>query len=303
MTDAPPPGGAALTARAKLNLYLHLVGRRADGYHELDSLVAFASCGDRLSVAPADRLTLHIEGPFAEALEAQGDNLVLKAARLLRERFAIAPGAEIRLEKRLPVAAGLGGGSADAAATLLGLARLWGIPAGPEVLLPLAPRLGADVAVCLAGKPVFMGGIGEQLEPAPALPELGVILANPRIPLPTSAVFAAREGAFSKPARWARPVRDAEELIALLQQRRNDLTRPALALVPEIGAVLAALVETPGVRLARMSGSGASCFGLTLTAAEAERGAIELRAARPGWWVVATRLDPAGALPPTGKLG
>jgi 4-diphosphocytidyl-2-C-methyl-D-erythritol kinase len=131
LTDAPPPGGAALTARAKLNLYLHLVGRRADGYHELDSLVAFASCGDRLSVAPADRLTLHIEGPFAEALEAQGDNLVLKAARLLRERFAIAPGAEIRLEKRLPVAAGLGGGSADAAATLLGLARLWGIPARP----------------------------------------------------------------------------------------------------------------------------------------------------------------------------
>jgi 4-diphosphocytidyl-2-C-methyl-D-erythritol kinase len=293
----------ALTARAKLNLYLHLLGQRADGYHELDSLVAFASYGDRLSVAPADRLTLHIEGPFAEALEAQGDNLVLKAARLLRERFAIARGAEIRLEKRLPVEAGLGGGSADAAAALVGLARLWGIPAGPEDLLPLAPELGADVAVCLAGKPAFMGGIGERLEPCPAVPEVGVILANPRIPLPTAAVFAAREGAFSKPVRRARPVRDAEELIALLQQRRNDLTRPALALVPEIGAVLAALGETPGVRLARMSGSGASCFGLTLTAAEAERGAAELRAARPGWWVVASRLERGAALPDAGKLG
>lgn len=303
MTDAPPPSRVALTARAKLNLYLHLLGRRADGYHELDSLVAFAGYGDRLSVAPADRLTLQIEGPFGEALEAEGDNLVLKAARLLRERFAIAHGAEIRLDKRLPVAAGLGGGSADAAAALLALAKLWSIPAAPGDLLPLAPDLGADVAVCLAGKPAFMGGIGERLEPCPAVPEVGVILANPRIPLPTAGVFAAREGAFSRPGRWERPVRDAEELIALLQERRNDLTRPALALVPEIGAVLAALGETPGVRLARMSGSGASCFGLTLTAAEADRGAAELRAARPGWWVVASRLDPAGALPATGKLG
>jgi 4-diphosphocytidyl-2-C-methyl-D-erythritol kinase len=302
LSDASAPG-RVLTARAKLNLYLHVLGRRGDGYHELDSLVGFAEIGDRLSVAPADELTLHIEGPFAEALDPKGGNLVLRAARLLQERFAVARGAEIRLDKRLPVAAGLGGGSADAAAALLGLARLWALRAGLDDLLSLASELGADVPVCLAGEPAFIGGIGERLEPAPALPELGVILANPRIPLPTAAVFAAREGAFSKPARWTRPITHPEELIALLQERRNDLTRSALALVPEIGAVLAALGELPGVRLARMSGSGATCFGLTSTPAQAERGAEAMRAREPGWWVIASRLAPAGALPPPSKLG
>jgi 4-diphosphocytidyl-2-C-methyl-D-erythritol kinase len=290
LSDDAPLGAIELTARAKLNLYLHVTGRRADGYHELDSLVAFAGCGDRLSFAPASRLTLEMAGPFAEALEPAGENLVLKAARLLRERFGVAEGAEIRLEKCLPVAAGLGGGSADAAATLLGLARLWRLKTRPEELRRLAAELGADVPVCLAGFAVFMSGIGERLEPAPALPELGVILANPRIPLPTASVFAARSGAFSRPARWTGPASDPEQVIALLQERRNDLTRPALALVPEIGAVLAGLAALPGVRLARMSGSGASCFGLTLTPAEAERGAAELRAVRPGWWVAASRL-------------
>jgi 4-diphosphocytidyl-2-C-methyl-D-erythritol kinase len=302
LSDAALPERVDLTARAKLNLYLHVLGRRADGYHELDSLVAFAAIGDRLSFAPADRLTLEIEGPFADALEATGDNLVLKAGRLLRQRFGLRQGAEIRLEKRLPVAAGLGGGSADAAAALRGLARLWRVQA-PDALMGLAAELGADVPACLAGEPSFTGGVGERLAPVPGFPELGVILANPRIPLPTAAVFGARTGPFAKPARWSQALRNGEELIALLQERRNDLTRPALALVPEIGAVLAALGELPQVRLARMSGSGATCFGLTLTASEAERGAQALRARAPGWWVMPSRLLAAGALPGPDELG
>jgi 4-diphosphocytidyl-2-C-methyl-D-erythritol kinase len=291
-----------LIARAKLNLYLHVLSRRADGYHELDSLVAFAAFGDRLSFAPAERVSLNVDGPFAEAL-LQGDNLVLSAAKRLQERFAVAAGAEIRLEKRLPVAAGLGGGSADAAAALIGLSRLWRVERGGADLTGLAAELGADVPACLASQPSFTGGVGERLQPVPGFPELGVILANPRIPLPTPAVFGSRTGAFSKPARWTHRLRDAEELIALLAERRNDLTRPALALVPEIGAVLAALGELPEVRLARMSGSGATCFGLTLTASAAERGAEALRARAPGWWVMPSRLLAAGALPGPGESG
>jgi 4-diphosphocytidyl-2-C-methyl-D-erythritol kinase len=290
-----------LTARAKINLYLHVVGRRGDGYHELDSLVAFAELGDRLSFAPAADLTLSVDGPFAPGLDAGPGNLVLKSAGLLRARFGGTKGAAIRLEKHLPVAAGLGGGSADAAAALIGLSRLWGLAAGPEELAPLATELGADVAVCLAGRPSFMGGIGERMEPAPALPELGMILANPGVPLPTREVFAARTGPFSDPARFAGPVSHAEELVRLLKGRRNDLTEPALRLVPQIGEVLSSLEEVPGVLLAHMSGSGATCFGLTRSFAEAERGAGWLRARHPKWWVAATRLH--GALPPAGKLG
>ncbi len=303
MTGPARGRAVEVVARAKLTLYLHLLGRRPDGYHELDGLVVFAALGDRLTLAPAEELTLDITGPFSDALAPAPDNLVLRAARLLRARFAVRLGAEIRLEKRLPVAAGLGGGSADAAAALSGLSRLWRLDASDAELAGLAAGLGADVPVCLLGRPSFMGGIGERLELAPALPELGVILVNPRIPLATAEVFAARTGGFSKPSRWTEPVRDAASLTALLQERRNDLTRPALALVPEIGQVLAALGELPQVLLARMAGSGASCFGLARSAQEAAQGAEALCARQPGWWVAASRLEGAGALPASGKLG
>lgn len=303
MTNPAADGAVELVARAKLTLYLHILARRADGYHELDGLVAFAALGDRLTLAPAEELTLDISGPFADALARAGDNLVLRAARLLRARFAIRSGAEIRLEKRLPVAAGLGGGSADAAAALRGLSSLWRLDASEAELAGLAAELGADVPVCLLGLPSFMGGVGERLKPAPALPELGVILVNPRVPLATAEVFAARAGGFSRPSRWAEPVRDAASLAALLQERRNDLTQPALALVPEIGQVLTALSELPQVLLARMAGSGASCFGLVRGAAEAAAGAEALRARLPGWWVAASRVEGPGALPALGKLG
>jgi 4-diphosphocytidyl-2-C-methyl-D-erythritol kinase len=294
LSEAAAAGGLELIARAKLNLYLHLLGRRADGYHEVESLVAFTAFGDRLSFARSPGLRLEVQGPFAKGLEPAADNLVLKAARLLQSRFGVTEGAEIRLEKRLPVAAGLGGGSADAAATLIGLSRLWGLEAPAEALHRLALELGADLPACLLGRPAFVGGIGERLEPVNALPELGVVLVNPRIPLATAAVFAARSGAFSSSMPRPGPIAGPQALVELLQARRNDLTRPAVALVPEIGVVLTALAELPGVRLARMSGSGASCFGLTLTQGEAERAAATLRAARPGWWVEASRIGGSG---------
>ena len=291
-------GAAAVevTARAKLNLYLHLLGRRADGYHAIDSLVAFAAFGDRLSFTPGTELKLDVDGAFAEALPADHDNLVLRAAALLRTRYGITRGASIRLEKRIPVAAGLGGGSADAAATLQGLVRLWQLRPDPDELAAIALQLGADVPVCLVGRAAFVGGIGENIEPVQSLPELGVVLVNPGVPLSTKAVFMSREGRFSLAARWGEPVRGTEQLVQLLAQRHNDLTRPALVMAPVIGEILTALSAYPEVLLARMSGSGATCYGLTGTRAEAEAAAGKLRAERPGWWVMATWLDRTDAV-------
>jgi 4-diphosphocytidyl-2-C-methyl-D-erythritol kinase len=292
-------GAAAIevTARAKLNLYLHLLGRQADGYHAIDSLVAFAAFGDRLTFTPGAELKLEVDGAFAQSLPAQDDNLVLRAAFLLRTRYGVRSGASIRLEKRMPVAAGLGGGSADAAAALSGLVRLWQLRPQPDELAAIAVALGADVPVCLVGRAAFVGGIGEKVEPIGSLPELGVVLVNPRVPLSTKAVFMSREGQFSLAARWTEPVREAEELAKLLAQRHNDLTRPALVLAPVIGEILTELSAYPEVLLARMSGSGATCYGLTRTRAEAESAAEKVRAERPGWWVAASSLDGADASP------
>jgi 4-diphosphocytidyl-2-C-methyl-D-erythritol kinase len=277
-------------ARAKLNLYLHVIGRRADGYHDLDSLIVFAEIGDRLSFAPAARLTLETVGSFATELGDPADNLVLKAARLLARRFGVAAGAAIRLDKVLPVAAGLGGGSADAAATLLGLAELWGLRASGADLAALAAGLGADVAVCLHGRPAFVGGLGELILPAPPLPQLAIVLANPRRPLATAAVYGTFAGPFSAPVRWAEPVGDTAGLIHLLAERRNDLTRPALALAPEAGEALALLGSLPQVLLARLAGSGATVFAIATDMEAAESAARALAHARPGWWVRATQL-------------
>ncbi|MBX6368405.1 MAG: 4-(cytidine 5'-diphospho)-2-C-methyl-D-erythritol kinase [Rhodospirillales bacterium] len=264
-----------VTAPAKLNLTLHVVGRRPDGYHLLDSLVAFADIADVVEARPAERLSLEVTGPFAEAIE--GENLVLSAARLLGG----GRGAAIRLEKNLPVASGIGGGSSDAAAALLALSQLWGIAIPPD----LPARLGADVPVCLVRRPMWLAGIGEKLEPAPALPECGVVLANPLVPLATPSVFKARRGPFSTPERFSEPPADAAALAALIRSRRNDLTEAAIALVPAIAEILAAL---EGALVARMSGSGATCFGLYADAEFARRAAAAI--ARPGWWVAAGRL-------------
>ena len=291
--DAGNSAALRAFAPAKINLYLHVLGRRPDGYHLLDSLVAFADIGDEVTAAPADTLTLTLGGPEAGAIADLGDdNLVLRAARLLMARAAINAGAALHLDKRLPAAAGIGGGSSDAAAALRALSRLWDYPFDAEGLAALALELGADVPACLAVRPVWVGGIGDQLEPAASLPKAGIVLANPRRPLPTAAVFQRRSGAFSAPARFDPMPSDAAGLAGALASRHNDLTGAAQALVPEIGAVLERLAALPGALLARMSGSGATCFALFDDRAAALIAGRALAAAEPGWWSAAGALLP-----------
>ncbi|WP_432761263.1 4-(cytidine 5'-diphospho)-2-C-methyl-D-erythritol kinase [Roseomonas indoligenes] len=278
-------GGAGVLAEdapAKINLHLHVTGRRPDGYHLLDSLVVFAGAADRVTAAPGEGLTLALEGPEAGGLAAEPDNLVLRAARLLAEAAGRdLPGVALRLEKRLPVASGIGGGSADAAAALRLLDRFWGLGLGEARLRELALRLGADVPVCLASRPALMQGIGEVLAPAPALPGFGLVLANPRVAVATPGVFRARQGGFSSPAALPEGWTDAAGLAAGLLALRNDLEPPAITLCPPVAEVLAALRALPGALMARMSGSGATCFALFPDAEAAAQAAGMLPA---DWW-------------------
>jgi 4-diphosphocytidyl-2-C-methyl-D-erythritol kinase len=275
----------SVDAPAKVNLSLHVVGKRADGYHLLDSLVAFAGIGDTLEFTPAAGLSLEITGPTAALIPAQGENIVLTAARRLAERAGVAADAAIRLTKRLPVAAGIGGGSADAAAALKGLARLWNTTLPEQDMHALALSLGADVPVCLAGRAMRMSGVGEVLEPAPPLPPAWLVLVNPMVPLHTPAVFKARQGDFSAANPLTAAPADAAALAEALASRRNDLTRAAVALEPVVGEILATLAADPACLLARMSGSGATCFGLFATQPAAEQAAARLAALHPAWWV------------------
>ncbi|WP_426959051.1 4-(cytidine 5'-diphospho)-2-C-methyl-D-erythritol kinase [Muricoccus radiodurans] len=277
-------------APAKVNLFLHVTGRRADGYHLLDSLVVFAGIADRVSAVPGRDLSLTLTGPEAGALSAEPDNLVLRAARLLAEEAhgrpqeagrQAAAGAALTLEKALPVASGIGGGSADAAAALRLLNRLWDFRLGTAALEALAARLGADVPVCVRSHAARMSGVGDVLSAAPILPPLGLVLANPRVALPTPAVFRARGGGFSEAAVLPPSWSDAAELAAALRMLRNDLEPAAIALCPPVAEVLAALSALPGALIARMSGSGATCFAILPDAASAARAAAGLPAA---WW-------------------
>lgn len=274
-------------APAKLNLYLHVVGRRADGYHELDSLVAFATVADTVSAAPADRLTLAIDGPFAAQAPADDSNLVLRAARALAAAAGREPGAALSLTKRLPAAAGLGGGSADAAAALRVLCALWRVDLAAGRLAQLALGLGADVPVCLLGRPAFVGGAGERLDLAPRLPQAALLIVNPGVPLPTYSVFRRFSGPLTTPARFVDAPKNVREFAEMLRIRRNDLEPPACGLVPEIGRALARLEALPGALLARMTGSGASCFAIFASRNEANRAEALLRAAEPSWWAAA----------------
>ena len=268
-------------APAKVNLTLHVTGRRADGYHLLDSLVVFGPAADVLHAVPAEGLSLTLEGPFAGGLAAEADNLVLRAARALAGWAGRSLGAALVLEKHLPVASGIGGGSADAAAALVLLSRLWGLAVPDGALMALAAGLGADVPVCLAGRPTCMGGIGELLTPAPALPACGMLLVNPGVALATTDVFRARRGDFTQAAVWPAAWPDAAAMARDLARGGNDLEPPALSLCPAVADVLAALREAPGCLLARMSGSGATCFGLFGDAAAAAAAGRYLPAA---WW-------------------
>ena len=272
-------GSAGLEfAPAKVNLALHVTARRADGYHDLDSLVVFPQIGDTVSAAASGDLSLQVDGPFAGALDA--DNLVLRAAALVRPAGR---GAALRLTKRLPVASGIGGGSADAAATLRLLARIWGAPLpGPAALL----GLGADVPVCLAGRTCRMRATGETLTPV-SLPDFWLVLVNPGVPVPTGAVFARLEDCEGSPLTGLPGLPTVEALAGWLAAQRNDLQASATRLAPVIAQVLAALAAQPGCRLARMSGSGATCFGLHADAATARAAASALGRVHPGWWVAA----------------
>ncbi len=293
-----PPARLGRRAPAKLNLYLHLTGRRDDGYHLIDSLFAFADVGDEIEVAADPALSLVVEGPYAAAIDGSADdNLVLRAARALaavvRAQSGTTPGARIRLVKNLPVAAGIGGGSADAAAVLLALVDLWSVDISEAELRALALGLGADVPACLAGKPVAVSGIGEVLQAAVALPPVHALLANPNVPLATAPVFkafAAAGSRFSAPAPLLDPPTNAAALAAAMALRGNDLEAPARTIVPEVGQVLTALAALPGALLARMSGSGATCFALFASAAEAASAAQALAQVHPDWWIRAAPL-------------
>jgi 4-diphosphocytidyl-2-C-methyl-D-erythritol kinase len=277
-------------APAKINLTLHVTGRRADGYHLLDSLVAFAGVGDEVIAEAGDGLSLRVEGPMAGALADDGgaggggDNLVLRAARLLDNRGR---GARLTLVKRLPVASGIGGGSSDAAAAVRALARLWG--GGVPGVAALA-ALGADVPVCMGARAARMRGIGEAVE-ATALPPVHAVLVNPGVAVPTAAVFTGLVSRDNPAMPEGLPrLPDFAALVAFLSLCRNDLEAPAMAAEPVIGDVLSALRAMPGCALARMSGSGATCFGLFGVAGAAESAARAIAVERPGWWVVATRI-------------
>ena len=279
-------------APAKVNLDLRITGRRPDGYHELDSLVVFTGWADQLTFTRHRRLTLELSGPFATALDDAAGNLVLRAARRLAEHAGCLPHVRIALDKRIPVAAGLGGGSADAAATLRGLSRLWQLELRDADLLPLALELGADVPVCLRSGPARMRGIGERIEPI-ELPVFELVLANPNQAVSTAQVFTGL-GAIATASGPEEPVPTGRaDLLAWLRARGNDLEAPARRIAPVIGEVLATLGAQPGCRLARMSGSGATCFGVFDDEQAAARAARAMRQARPSWWVISTATRPA----------
>lgn len=287
----------ARDAPAKLNLFLHVVGRRPDGLHLLQSLVAFADIADRITAENFGGTGFQFQttGPFATALEGEAaDNLVVRAATGLAALAGRSlDGLRLTLAKNLPVASGIGGGSSDAAATLQALMDLWSFRPDDQALSRLALDLGADVPVCLAARPCMMEGIGEQLTPLALPAGLGVLLVNPVVEVATPAVFRqfARDGAFTEPLEpTAFPSGDRDAWIAGLGTCHNDLQQPAISLCPVIGDVLAMIGDCAGVRLHRMSGSGATCIGLFDTRAAAEAARQAISHACPGWWCAAGAL-------------
>jgi 4-diphosphocytidyl-2-C-methyl-D-erythritol kinase len=277
-------------APAKVNLTLRVVGRRADGYHDIESLVAFAGVGDALTFTPGGALALNVGGPTAAAAGEIADNLVLKAARALAERVDRLKLGRFALSKRLPVAAGLGGGSADAAAALRLLARANGLASDDPRLMQAARATGADVPVCLDPRPRFMRGIGDVLSDPLDLPRLFAVLLNPDVAVATKDVFAALAVPTSGHTASPTICTGAPALLAEIASGGNDLEGPAIELEPTIAEALAVLRKLPGCRLARMSGSGATCFALFDSMDAAREAARRLRVGYPGWWVRATRL-------------
>lgn len=292
------PARLATRAPAKVNLSLRVLGRRADGYHELDSLVAFAGVGDELSLTPGEPAAVQISGPFGAGLSTGPDNLVLKAERVLREEIAGLRSGHFHLVKRLPVASGIGGGSADAAAALRLLARLNDLPLSHPALLAAAGRIGADVPVCLEARARVMRGIGDQLGRPLRLPRLFALLVNPGVAVETAPVFRALGLQAGQGHAGATEAFKAEEaalatsasLIAALATTGNDLEAPARVVAPVIGEVLSVLSGSPGCRLARMSGSGATCFALFDDCRASAAAGKRLARRQRDWWVKPTMI-------------
>jgi 4-diphosphocytidyl-2-C-methyl-D-erythritol kinase len=276
-------------APAKINLFLHVGEKRPDGYHALQSLVAFTRMGDELALSPDRDLRLVIRGPFGKGLSEGEDNLVLRAGRALQARQGQSRGAYISLKKNLPVASGIGGGSADCAAALRGLSRLWNLKLTQDELRAVGATLGSDVPVCVSCRPQWMEGRGEILTQLPPLPEIPIVLINPGVPVPTGRVFAAlnqRRGVdLPLPPVFA----SAGDVVAYLKDTSNDLEAPARSVAPIVSDVLA-LIARQGALLSRMSGSGATCFGLFETGEAAARAANVIAGLHPQWWSAATML-------------
>jgi 4-diphosphocytidyl-2-C-methyl-D-erythritol kinase len=297
MTSTAPALSEA--ARAKVNLTLRVLGRRVDGFHDLESVVAFADCADRLTLTPDADLSLVASGPRAQECGEVADNLVLKAARLFGERVANLKTGVFALDKHLPVAAGIGGGSADAAAALRLLAGVNGIALSDPGLMETARLTGADVPVCVRSEACLMTGVGEALQPL-GLPTMPAVLVNPRVPVATKDVFAAlglRKGELHagvsdviEAIAWPKAGAPMDDWLAMLSGGSNDLEAPAIRIQPVIGEVLARLRAT-GARLSRMSGSGATCFAIFGDEAEARRAAQTVQRDHPSWWVHAGTLS------------
>lgn len=281
-------------APAKINLFLHVGDKRADGYHGICSLAAFADVGDQLSAVPADDLSLSISGRFAAGLSNGDDNLARRAARALqdfaRQSGRRLGGAHIQLNKQLPLASGIGGGSSDAAATLKLLDRLWDLQASEQDLDAIARDLGADVPVCLRGSANLMQGLGEQLTPWPALPQLPAVLVNPGVSVATAEAFRALGQRSGVGAPTVASLKTPPEATSWLARQRNDLEAPAIGIAPVIREALSQLAATPRCLLSRMSGSGATCFGLYECEADAAAAARILAGRYPRWWVVPAKL-------------
>ncbi|MEE2654153.1 MAG: 4-(cytidine 5'-diphospho)-2-C-methyl-D-erythritol kinase [Pseudomonadota bacterium] len=276
-------------APAKINLYLNITGQRVNNYHELDSLIAFAAHGDQIEVKKCDHFNLEASGPFSEKLPPSNENLVMKAAKELARGTNYEGGACIKLIKNLPVSSGIGGGSADAAATLKALNDLWETNLQNKDLMVMALRLGADVPVCLLSKTVRMSGIGDKLSRVSGLPKCGILLINPGIPISTVNVFQLCRGDFSNQVKIPN-IENREVFFEFLSTQKNDLQDAAIKIAPIIKEVLKILTDDPNCRLARLSGSGGTCFGLyedepkALFAAEAMYGHFS------DWWIQPTRL-------------
>lgn len=272
-------------ARSKVNLFLHVTGKRNDGYHLLESLVVFPEWGDKITVKKSKSLTLEVTGPFSKMIGSTEENLALKAAHLLKHEAGSNDGAHIILEKNLPVAAGIGGGSADAAAVLKSLNMLWNIGFSNDHLGQIGLTLGADIPVCLYGKPAMMSGIGEQISGLQEFPKFHILLVNPGISVSTRDVFSQLKISEKIVSLYDFNGRTARELFIKLAAMRNDLEAPALEVAPVIDAVLSTIKLQKGCHLARMSGSGATCFGLFEEEEAAQMAARDIQASHPDWWV------------------